>query len=87
MPTNIKPGIFDPAFPDRILHITTEAAYEMVHRLGREEGLFVGVSSGAAAAAALQLATGLESGLVVTLFPDAGYKYLSNQEIWGEGNA
>ena len=55
----------------------------MVRRLGRQEGLFVGISSGAAAAAALQIAAGLASGVVVTLFPDAGYKYLSNQEIWG----
>jgi S-sulfo-L-cysteine synthase (O-acetyl-L-serine-dependent) len=84
MPTNLKPGIYDPAFPDRILQIQTEAAYEMVHRLGREEGLFVGASSGAAAVAALQVAGELESGLVVTLFPDAGYKYLSNHEIWGD---
>jgi cysteine synthase B len=82
MPTAIRPGIYDPAFPDAILEIETEAAYEMVRRLGREEGLFVGVSSGAAACAALQVAAGLESGVVVTLFPDAGYKYLSDKKIW-----
>jgi cysteine synthase B len=83
MPSAIRPGIYDPAFPDQLLHIQTETAYEMVRRLGRQEGLFVGISSGAAAAAALQIAVGLESGVVVTLLPDAGYKYLSNQEIWG----
>ena len=82
MPTALQPGIYDPAFPDSILQIRTEAAYEMVRRLAREEGLFVGVSSGAAAAAALQVAAGLESGVVVTLFPDAGYKYLSDRKIW-----
>jgi cysteine synthase len=49
----------------------------MVLRLARQEGLFVGVSSGAAALAAFQVAAELESGVVVTLFPDAGYKYLS----------
>ena len=54
----------------------------MVRRLGREEGLFVGISSGAAACAALQVAAGLEAGVVVTLFPDAGYKYLSDKKIW-----
>ena len=82
MPTALRPGIYDPAFPDAILPAKTEAAYEMVRRLGCEEGLFVGVSSGAAAWVALQLAAGLKAGIVVTLFPDAGYKYLSDRKIW-----
>ncbi len=82
MPTALRPGIYDPAFPDSMVEIETEAAYEMVRQLGREEGLFVGVSSGAAACAALQVAAGLEAGMVVTLFPDAGYKYLSDRKIW-----
>lgn len=81
MPTAIQPGIFDPTLPDRTLEISTEAAYEMTLRLARQEGLFVGISSGAAAVAALQIATQLETGLVVTLFPDAGYKYLS-EKFW-----
>jgi len=55
----------------------------MVLRLAREEGLFVGISSGAAAVAALRLAEELEDGVVVTLFPDAGYKYLSDKSLWG----
>jgi cysteine synthase len=84
MPTALKPGIFDPDFPDRILPVQTEAAYEMVRRLGRQEGLFVGISSGAAAVAALQVASELDEGVVVTIFPDAGYKYLSDQELWGD---
>ena len=54
----------------------------MVRRLAREEGLFVGISSGAAAIAALQVAAELEEGLVVTVFPDAGYKYLSDAKLW-----
>ena len=82
MPTAVRPGIYDPAFPDSILEIETEAAYEMVRRLGREEGLFAGISSGAAACAALQVAARLDAGVVVTLFPDAGYKYLSDRRIW-----
>ncbi len=82
LPTAIQPGIYDPGFPDRVIGVQTEAAYEMVQRLAREEGLFVGVSSGAAALAALQLASELEQGLVVTLFPDAGYKYLSDTNLW-----
>jgi cysteine synthase B len=81
MPTAIQPGIFDPTLPDRTLEISTEAAYEMTLRLARQEGLFVGISSGAAAVAALQVAAELETGLVVTLFPDAGYKYLS-EKFW-----
>jgi cysteine synthase B len=82
LPTAIQPGIYDPDFPDRVIGVQTEAAYEMVQRLAREEGLFVGISSGAAALAALQLASELEQGLVVTLFPDAGYKYLSETNLW-----
>ena len=82
MASAIQPGIYDPGLPDRTLEIPTEAAYEMVRALARQEGLFVGISSGAAAAAALQVAQELEQGVVVTLFPDAGYKYLSDKELW-----
>ena len=84
LPSAVRPGIFDPALPDETLEISTEAAREMVRRLAREEGLFVGISSGAAAVAALQVASRLKSGLVVTVFPDAGYKYLSDTELWNE---
>jgi cysteine synthase B len=82
MPSAIQPGIFDPQLPDRTLYIQTEDAFEMVRRLARQEGLFVGLSSGAAAVAALQVAQELEEGIVVTVFPDAGYKYLSEKELW-----
>jgi cysteine synthase B len=82
MATAIQPGIYDPGLPDRTLEIPTEAAYDMVRSLARQEGLFVGISSGAAAVAALQVAQELEQGLVVTIFPDAGYKYLSDKELW-----
>lgn len=82
MATAIKPGIFDPGTPDLTLEVSTAEAYKMVLRLAREEGLFVGISSGAAAVAALRLASGLEEGLVVTVFPDAGYKYLSDKKLW-----
>lgn len=82
METAIKPAIYDPELADRTINIPTEAAYEMVLRLAREEGLFVGISSGAAAVAALELAQELDRGMVVTIFPDAGYKYLSDKELW-----
>ncbi len=82
MASAILPGIYEPAMPDRTVEVSTEAAHDMVRRLAREEGLFVGVSSGAAAAIAMQVASEIEEGLVVTLFPDAGYKYLSDKELW-----
>ncbi|MEJ5240681.1 MAG: cysteine synthase family protein [Anaerolineales bacterium] len=87
MPTAICPAIFDPNFPDRTLEVSTEEAYAMVRRLAREEGLFVGISSGAAAVGALRVAQELESGIVVTVFPDAGYKYLSDTALWQGGSA
>jgi len=83
MPTAIRPGIFDEAVIDQTIWMETEEAYRMVRRLAQEEGLFVGISAGAAAAAALQVAEQLESGTVVTIFPDAGYKYLSDKALWG----
>lgn len=87
METAIQPGIYDPDFSDRTIEVHTESAYEMVRRLAREEGLFVGISSGAAAVAAIQVASELESGTVVTIFPDAGYKYLTDTNLWsGEKN-
>jgi cysteine synthase B len=82
MPTAIQPGIYDPDFADENLGIVTEEAHAMVLRLAREEGLFVGISSGAAALAAMKVASRLEEGVVVTLFPDAGYKYLSDRSLW-----
>jgi cysteine synthase B len=82
MPTAIKPAIYDETFAHETFGVVTEDAHAMVQRLAREEGLFVGISSGAAAAAALKIAQGLESGVVVTLFPDAGYKYLSDKSLW-----
>lgn len=82
MQSAIKPGIFDETVPDEILEVRTEEAYEMVLKLARLEGLFVGISSGAAALGALRIAERLQTGVVVTLFPDSGYKYLSDKELW-----
>jgi len=82
MSTAIKPGIYDESLAGSNLEVQTEAAHEMVKRLAREEGLFVGISSGAAAVAAFKVASELEEGVVVTIFPDAGYKYLSDKSLW-----
>ncbi len=83
LPTAIQPGIFDPVLLDATVEVTTEEAYHMVLQLARREGLFVGISAGAAVAAALQVASALERGVVVTILPDAGYKYLS-EKFWEE---
>ena len=77
MATSIAPGIYDANFPDRKMSIETEDAYAAVKRLAAEEGLFVGYSSGAALMASLKVANEIEKGLIVTIFPDRGDRYLS----------
>jgi len=81
--TALVPEIYDPTLADEQLVIGTEEAYAMTRRLAREEGLFVGISAGAAAVAALRVAETLTAGTVVTVFPDAGYKYVS-ERFWKE---
>lgn len=81
MPTAIVPGIYDESFPDRTIAVSADAAHTTVRRLARQEGLFTGLSSGAALHAALQVAEELPSGVIVTLFPDGGNKYLS-LDLW-----
>jgi cysteine synthase B len=87
MDTAIKPGIYDPEQADENLVVATEEAYRMVKRLAREEGVLVGVSSGAALAACFQVAEQLrsrgETGVIVTVFPDNADKYLS-ENFWEE---
>ena len=83
--TSIVPGIYDPALADERVEVSTEGAHEMARRLAREEGLFVGVSSGANVLAALRYAQRLEAGsVVVTVLCDGGARYLSD-EFWDEG--
>jgi cysteine synthase B len=87
MPTAIVPGIYDDTLADGNLWLETEEAYRMVRRLAREEGLLVGISSGANAAGALRLARELhaegQSAVIVTIFPDNADKYLS-EHFWDE---
>jgi cysteine synthase B len=73
----IVPTIYDPSQIDITIMVETEASYEMARQIVREEGIFVGMSSGAAMLAAIQLATKIESGTMVVIFPDRGEKYLS----------
>ena len=81
MPTAIVPKIYDPSLADENLDISTEDAQQMVIRLAREEGVFAGLSSGAALTASMKVAENMESGTIVTVFPDGGDKYLS-EEFW-----
>ena len=83
METAIVPGIYDPALADENLEISTEAAHHYARQLGRREGLLVGISAGAALACALKVAQTIESGVIVTVFPDGGDKYLS-ERFWDE---
>jgi len=84
MESAIVPGIYDSTIADESYEIGTEQAHEYTRRLGKLEGLLVGVSSGAALACALKVAEQIESGVIVTVFPDAGDKYLS-ERFWDEG--
>ena len=71
------PGIFVKSDVDEIVHIEDEEAFETSRRLARQEGLFLGMSSGAAVAAAIRKARELEQGLIVAIAPDGGERYLS----------
>jgi S-sulfo-L-cysteine synthase (O-acetyl-L-serine-dependent) len=89
MPTAIVPAIYDPKLADRNLEIETEAAYVMVRRLARDEGLLVGISAGAAIVACLQVAreevAAGRRATIVTVLPDSADKYLSERFWEDEG--
>jgi cysteine synthase B len=75
----IVPAIYDPSQIDITIMVETEVAYEMARRIVRSEGIFVGMSSGAAVYAAIEIAKKMKSGTIVTVFPDRGEKYLSTR--------
>jgi len=82
--SSIVPGIYDAAQADERVEVSTEEAHATARRLAREEGLLVGVSSGANVSAALRYARGLPAGsVVVTVLCDGGARYLS-EEFWEE---
>jgi cysteine synthase B len=86
METAIVPGIYDASLADENVEVATEDAQAMTRRLAREEGLLVGVSSGANVYAALRLARTLPPGAVlVTILCDGGGRYLS-EHFWEEEN-
>jgi len=82
MPTSIVPGIYDSTKADELVRVSTEDAYDTMKDLLKKEGIFVGHSSGAVAYAALEFAKTLEEGVIVTVFPDGGYRYLSGGIWW-----
>ena len=82
--TAIVPGIYDDEIADKNVEVATEDAQAMTRRLAKEEGLFVGVSSGANVFAAVRLAKDLnEDAVIVTILCDGGGKYL-HESFWDE---
>ncbi|MDR1915593.1 MAG: cysteine synthase family protein [Synergistaceae bacterium] len=77
--STIRPGIYDESLIDSVITVTTESARDMTRRLAKEEGIFVGISSGANVSAAISLARTLPGGsVVVTVLCDNGGRYLSD---------
>ncbi len=79
MKESYKPGIFDKRIPQRIVHCHDDEAFDMARRLAVEEGILAGMSSGAATAAAIEIASDMDSGTVVAILPDGGERYLSTE--------
>ena len=75
----IVPSIYDPSKIDITIMVETEDAYEMTRQIVAKEGIFVGMSSGAAMYATVELAKKIDSGTIVVIFPDRGEKYLSTE--------
>ncbi|MBW1889923.1 MAG: cysteine--tRNA ligase [Deltaproteobacteria bacterium] len=77
MKESYHPEIFDKKILDQIVNIEDEPAFEMARQLATEEGIFVGMSSGAAMVAAFAEAAQMTSGTIVVILPDSGERYLS----------
>ncbi|MCZ4064401.1 cysteine synthase family protein [Oxalobacter aliiformigenes] len=82
MGSTIPPGIYDSSVIDEFVEVRTEDAYEMVRKLAEQEGMFVGISSGANVSGAITYAAGLSpDSVVVTILCDNGFRYLS-EDLW-----
>lgn len=77
MKESFRPDIFEKKRIDRIVNVDDEAAFDMTRRLAREEGIFSGMSGGAAVAMAREEVKSLAGGVVVVVIPDGGERYLS----------
>jgi len=77
-PQEYLPKIFDANKVDQVIEVSEQEARDMTKTLAREEGIFAGMSSGGAAAAALKLCSGLDEGIVVCIVCDRGDRYLSS---------
>ena len=75
----IVPSIYDPTKIDTTIMVETEVAYEWARQIVKKEGIFVGMSSGAAMYAAAEVARRIDRGVIVVIFPDRGEKYLSTR--------
>jgi len=77
----IVPSIYDPSKIDETIMVETEKALELTREIARKEGIFVGMSSGAALYAAIETSKGIKfgTGVIVVIFPDRGEKYLSTK--------
>ncbi len=79
--SSIVPGILDKTSYDRVIHVKTEDAYNLVREVARKEGILVGESSGAALWACLKVAREIKDAHIVTVFPDGGSNYFSTR-LW-----
>jgi len=75
----IVPELYDKSKLDEIIMIDTEEAYYTAREIVKKEGIFIGMSSGAAMLASLKVAEKIDNGNIVTIFPDRGEKYLSTK--------
>ncbi len=82
MATSIVPGLYDSTFPDETIYVSTDDSYRVMKELVKKEGIFVGHSGGAAVYATLEHAKRLKEGVLVTILPDGGYRYLSGGIWW-----
>ncbi len=81
MKESYPPSIYDKKLLEKVINVDDEEAFYWTKKLARDEGIFVGMSSGAALAGAIKLAEELEEGLIVVIFPDGGERYLSTP-LW-----
>jgi len=77
MKESIVPKIFDSSFPDEKINVCDDDAFDTTRKLALQEGIFAGMSSGAAVAGALRIAERMGKGRIVVILPDRGDRYLS----------